>query len=208
MTAEAPTLSTEKPRFRVGGARGPDGEIDYSKGLVPIGETLAQMEAESADQDAAKKAERDGHFADTDQYIADKEGTPTAVFYRIQKIREMNQGRFSDRQPDDRSRALDEKLQLEQDILERCQDDVRKNEQEYDLGSVGARLDSWEDTAHGYFERGDSLDSRLFGLGDGYIKPEIFISAAHDLQERLGQEQEKAQARKFGSQAAKQTVEH
>ena len=69
MTAEASTESTEKPHIVVGVTRKPDGELDYSKAAVPIGDTLTQIEGEFADQKASKKAERDEHFMQVDKNI-------------------------------------------------------------------------------------------------------------------------------------------
>jgi|GEM_PF-1196094 len=205
MTAEASTESTEKPHIVVGVTRKPDGELDYSKAAVPIGDTLTQIEGEFADQKASKKAERDEHFMQVDKNIEDREGTPDVLFFRIQKIREMNKGIFSDNQPDSRSEALDQRLHLEQGILNEASQAV-ESEKGTSFEQMDAFLESKLDFAHKQFESGESIHGPLFGMLET-IDPNDLISAINDLQEKLKQEQDRARVRKMGSEVAKKTVE-
>jgi hypothetical protein len=101
--------------------------------------------------------------------------------------------------------ALDQKLMLEQGILSSAS---RKSKSEHgsSFEQTDAFLESSLDFAHEQFGKGDRVHGSLFEMPKS-IDPNNLISAINDLQERLRQEQERVQARKFGSEVAKKTVE-
>ena len=189
--------STEKPKFpvgtvmgSVGRVMGPDGEL--TGGMYPTRETAEEMKEEFAEREEKRKETIDKYFAGLDQIISDHKGTPVAVMARLQRARDKNQGKYSSREADEKSRKLDEKLHIEQKLLaQSCSNVGIDRDITETWQAVETRLEIMYDK--------DTPTTRVIGDGPFYepivVDRLLCIDAANDLQQRLSDEKIRASAK-------------